>query len=215
VRRSAIQHNGKLGISATGCDITVDQTVIGPGNGQGGALLKTTDFTVQNAVIHDNGSTTAAFGGLQVNGLGTAGRGRIVNVDIVNNSAKNSAGTYSGIDCVAGTVAVLNTALIGNTVTASTAEVRGTCSMDHSAWIGATATNLNLTNCTDATIFIDPGNFDYHPRTTAMAPCATTLLGKGAGAFMTATAPPYDFNGAPRPAPAGSAPDIGVIESAQ
>ncbi|MDB4970186.1 MAG: hypothetical protein JWN44_5875 [Myxococcales bacterium] len=215
VRRSIIQHNGKMGVTTNGCDVTLDQSTIGPGNSQGGALLKSSDFTIQNSVVHDNGSTTAAFGGLQINGLGAAARGRIVNVDIVNNASKNAANTYSAIDCVSGTVVALNTALIGNTVAASTAEVRSSCLMDHSAWVGAAGTNLNLASCSDATVFVDPTAFDYHLRTAAVAPCTVTLVGRGTGAFMNASAPDYDFYGASRPLPAGSAADIGAVESPQ
>lgn len=214
VRRSAIQHNGKNGITATNCDITVDQTFIGPANSAGGVYIKTSDFTIQNSVIHDNGSTTTNFGGIQIAGLGTAGRGRIINDDVVDNASQNSGGKYSGIDCAMGTVVVLNTALIGNTSGTAT-ELRSSCSTDHSAFVGATGTNTSLMNCTDATVFSNPTNFDYHPRTSATAPCATTLLGKGVTSFMGATAPWYDFYGAPRPQPANSAPDIGAIESAQ
>jgi hypothetical protein len=211
IRRSVIQHAGQFGITATNCDITVDQSMIGPSNNSGGVYLKTSDFTLQNSIVQKNGSPTSAFGGVQISTLGTMGRGNIVNVDILNNACENQNNRYSGIDCVMGTILVLNTAVLGNTVGVPTGpiELRGTCSVDHSAFAGGTGTNTNLTNCTVADLFAT----DFSPLTTPGGICPTTLLGKGAATFTTATAPSFDFNGAPRPQPAATAPDIGAIES--
>jgi hypothetical protein len=211
IRRSTIQRAGLFGITSTSCDITVDQSIVGPSNNSGGLYLKTSDFTLQNSVVQKNGSATSTFGGVQITTLGPAFRGNIINVDVLNNACENQNNRYSGIDCAMGTVSVLNTAVLGNTVGVPTGpvELRGTCSVDHSAFSGATGTNTNLANCTVGDVFAA----DFSPLTTAGGSCPTTVIGKGAAAFSGATAPSYDLNGAARPQPATSSSDIGAIES--
>lgn len=208
VRRSAIQHSGKVGVNATGCDVTMDADVVANNTG-GGLLLQSSDFTVENTIVALNGSASSTFGGIQPNGPGPANRQLIINSTVVENTAKNMAGIYSALDCVAAAAPIIFNVVANSN---SNSQINPACTLDHSAFAGGTGTNTNLTNCTDANLFVDPANFDFHPRTAAVAPCPTTLLGKGSTSFMSVAAPDHDFGGSVRPQPTGSMPDVGAIE---
>jgi hypothetical protein len=206
VRRTAIQNSSQIGISATSCDVTMDEDIVGPANAGGGISLTNSDFTITNALVIGNGGTLKLFGGIQATWNGTASRAKIVNCTIVENTAKNQAGVYSGLDCSAITTTT-NTAIIGN-LNAPT-EVKATCPLDHSASIGATGSgNIDLTGCTEGNLFAAAGT-NYTPVSTPMAPCTKVLV----NAATPAGAPDHDLKGSPRPQPAGSNPDVGAIEA--
>lgn len=210
VRRTTIQRSGKFGVNASGCDVTCDGAIIGPGNGTGGIILSSSDATIVNSLIDNNGTTTSNLGGVGFSGTGPTNRAQLINSTIVENTAKNQAGVYSGIDCTMGAAPVIfNTVVNGN----SNGQINAACSLTFSAYAGASGpTNTDLTNCSDSALFMNPGGFDFRPKSTPTAPCGVTLLGKGTTALMSIAAPDHDLTSAARPQPAGSMPDIGAYE---
>jgi hypothetical protein len=196
IRRSALQHTAgtnKYGLTATSCAVTMDSDVV-ENNGPGGLLFATSDFTVENSVIALNGGPASLFGGIQMSGTGTANRAQLINVTIADNSAKNQAGVYSGIDCGGTNPVVFNSVVASN----ANNQLNASCTLGYSAFAGATGTNHDITGCTDTTLFVNSGANPYKPLPTATVPCI--LVGKGAAAYMSVSAPAFDLLGAPRPA---------------
>jgi hypothetical protein len=197
IRNSFINGSGGVGLSATSCDVTVDQTIV-QNNAGGGVQLANSDFTLQNLVIAANGTgggSGTSLGGVQVNGTGTSSRAQIVNVTVADNSSK-STGTYSAFDCVGGATPIIFNAAVTNN---SNNQINPACSLDHSSYPGGSGTNHDITGCTDAQLFTTSGANFYQPLSTATAPCV--LVGKGTTSYMSVTAPNYDLLGAARSAP--------------
>jgi hypothetical protein len=208
IRRSAVQHSGKVGVTASGCDVVMDSDVVAYNTG-GGLSLANTDFTVENAVLVLNGGAASLLGGVQVSGSGATNRAQLINLTIADNTAKNITGVYSGLDCIGGAAPVVfNSVVVSN----SNAQINPNCTLAYSSFPGGTATNTDLANCSSSTLFVGSGANPYQPKSTATAPCAVTLLGKGTNSYMSVPAPDHDLTGAPRPQPAGSMPDDGAYE---
>lgn len=212
LRRSAILHSSKLGMSITGSDVTMDADLVA-NNATGGISLTNSDYTIQNSVSASNGAggpTGSNLGGIQVSGSGTTGRAQIINVTDADNNAKNTAGVYSGLDCIGGAAPIIfNSVVVSN----SNVQINPNCTLAYSSFVGGNGTNTDLTNCTDATLFVNSGANPYQPKATVTAPCSVTLLGKGTTMYMAVPAPTHDLTGATRPQPAGSMPDDGAYEA--
>lgn len=204
IRRSTLQHTAgtnKYGLAASGCDVTVDQSLI-ESNQAGGVLLANSDFTIQNTVVANNGNTASAFGGIQVSGSGAAGRALIVNVTDADNTA--AMGNFSALDCPgANAIVIFNTAVANNL---HTTEIRPSCVLSSSAYAGGTGTNHDITGCSDTQLFQNSGPNPYAPLAGAAMPCV--LVGAGSSSFMTIAAPSYDLAGTSRPNP----PAVGAYE---
>lgn len=82
----------------------------------------------------------------------------------------------------------------------------------NNAFSGGTGTNEDLSNpsgtaCSQAQIFVDAANGDYHPEKGNPRPC--TLVDQG----TLSGAPDHDLDGTARPQPAGGSFDIGAYEA--
>jgi hypothetical protein len=190
---SNIQHSSKVGLTATSCDITMDQDIV-QNNTAGGISLGSTDFTVQNTVIANNGTTSTSFGGIQMTGNGPAVRAQLINITIADNSAKNQVGDYSAIDCGGTAPAILNAVVANNINT----QLNASCTLSYSSYPTGSGTNHDISGCSDAALFVNSGANPYQPLPTAAGKCI--LVGKGMSANAGVSAPTYDLLGAPRPA---------------
>lgn len=212
ILRSTVRDNAQIGIKSSGCDLTVDQAIIGPDNKQGGIAIVDSDFTVMNAVVQGNGTegpSGSSVGGVHVSGSFTTAK--IINAVFVGNKAREGAFIAGGLHCV-GTPTVFNVVLRDN-LPSSLEITSAECKPDHSAYVGAMtgggSNNLDLMTCPSASLFVNPSAADYHPRAGGAAPC--NLVNAGTGAFMAASAPAYDLEGTARPKQ--GAFDIGAYEA--
>jgi hypothetical protein len=208
--RSIIQANAQLGIKATSCNVTVDETIIGPTasgtkNSLGGISLASCSYTITNTLIHHNGDATLASKALSLTGSGST-MNMIVNCTIADNASDGSV--PAGVAC--GETAqptMFNVALNGNTMADQTL----CTSAMTSAFSGATGSNKNTTGCASADLFVAPtavGSYNYAPRPSPGGACTVTLTNAG----NATGAPTVDLYASPRPSPAGTKPDIGAIE---
>jgi hypothetical protein len=208
--RSTVQNNAQLGVSASSCDVTLDQDTVAA-NTQGGVALSSSDFTISNSLIRDNGlldPSGSAVGGIST--TGTSARAVIVNNTVVNNKNSGTGITPVGVACGAATV-TFNTVIKGNS---GFATETGGCSPTYSAYNGATGTgNRDISLCTLANLFSDPMAGDYHPNKTAAGACTIVLVNVGTPMSGTVNAPDHDLGGTRRPQPTGGAWDIGCYES--
>jgi hypothetical protein len=212
--RDTVTNNVGVGVSVTQCVFSADRLKL-KGNLGGGLSLLSSNFTVDNALIYgngtsSNGSSPSLFGGIDVVALATTSV--IFNATVVGNNAQNSA--YGGINC-SGTPLIVNTVILGNSGPAG--DVNATvCKPSYSGFSGATAagtgtSNQELMTCQPGDLFVSPGSDDYHPKKGSVVPC--TLIDDGIDGFGGATAPDHDFDGLPRPAPMGGKFDIGAYEA--
>lgn len=203
----------RLGINGTNCDLTLDSTFVGPNSG-GGVGLNNTDFTIVNTVIAKNGtggSGGSPFGGLQH--LGNFNRAQLINSTIADNAMDPGKAPAAGVSCGANGIGsavyvIFNDVIFGNTGGPTGEFNAAGCPPDHTAYVGGTGTNPDLTSCSAAQLFANAGTNDFHPVNTAAAPC--TLVNDGTASFMTVSAPAVDFGGVARPQ--GGAFDIGAYE---
>ncbi len=163
-------------------------------------------LTLTNCLITDNGRSGPSgpmFGGVEVLG----GDATIVNCSLIGNTTKTT-GVTGIASSTTGSVVVLNTLVFQGW--GGTMNLTG-CTTAYSAYEGAPAPNSNvdLTGCLGTDLFVDYDNGDYRPK-AGSNPC--NLVDNGAATFMTLTAPTKDLLGAPRPAPAAGAYDIGCYE---
>ena len=206
--RSTVMGNAQNGLSASNCDVTLDQDVIGPSNAQGGIYLNGSDFTLQNLLVYKNGTPDPGgsnFGGIDVASVAT--RKTIYDLTVVKNKAA-AAATASGIVCPVSQPLIVDTVVFLNGGPAS--EINGlACKPDHSSFFGASlggmgTNNYELSTCaTDGSqLFKNPATDDYHAKPGGSAPCSLVGIGTSSGA------PAYDLDGTTRP----SAPSIGCLE---
>ncbi len=215
--RSAINGNRRIGLQSTGCNLTADAVVVGPGNLGGGILLTNSDFLITNAVVLNNGTAAGMAPGSNLGGIeieSVPNHGEIDNATVVGNSA-DTVVAGSGITC--GTNATPPT--IQNTVLRTNkgglAEVNAAqCNIGFSSWasVAAQAPNLNTTMCNDADLFENPSMppSGLKPKKGGTAPC--TLVDVGTDLSFAQKALKHDLDGKPRPVPAGKM-DIGAYEA--
>jgi hypothetical protein len=204
VVRTIIEGNAQVGLTATNCQVIVDETIVGPvgagsTNSGGGISLASCLYTLTNTVIHHNGSA-AATKALLLSGPGNASN-QIINLTIADNI---SNGTAAGLYCTETTnPTVFNIALNGNT----TADVTG-CTLSTSAYKGGTGTNQDTTACASGDLFLAPASYNYTPKIPPGGSCTVALANSGS----KTGAPDHDILGSPRPQPIGSNPDVGAYE---
>ena len=202
VSNSTISNFTKNGVSSSGGTLSLSETAI-ENNAAGGLDQSSGSATVANSLVSHNGASGSLFGGIRILG----GDASIVNATLIGNQSKTS-GTSGILGNTSGVVLVFNTVVFAGF--GGTTNVKD-CIVGNSAFEGAAATNsnLNLSGCLGTDMFVDYDNLDYQLK-TGVNPC--NLVDNGAMMFMTLTAPTKDLLGAPRPAPAAGAYDIGCYE---
>lgn len=165
-----------------------------PGGWGGGGI-----FCVNSSSVMENNIITNNSADDSITGQGGAIRCLSSTLTIINNTISgNSARFGDGIACRSGaSVTILNTILWGN----GTEEIDD----DGSSSISVTYSDVQGGWPGTGNINADPAfTSDYHLNNSS--PC----IGKG---IMTPGVPTQDFEGDPRPNPAGSQPDIGADEN--
>jgi hypothetical protein len=211
--RSSIHDNAQYGVvTASKCMLSLDQTTVAS-NLTGGLSLAASDAVIQNCLVVHNGMapTGMTYGGIYMGN--TSLTTTIINTTVVGNVLGGGAVALSGITC-AGTANILNTVIHGNS---PGTEINAmACPPDHSAFAGAAVAgtgtnNVDLTTCSDGTIFLDAANGNYRPRAGAGV-CSLIDTGAGSHVFgaTTVTAPNVDITGAMRAQ--GNGFDIGAYE---
>jgi hypothetical protein len=211
VFRTVVHSNAVLGITATDCDVTLDQDIIGQlpstmTNAGGGIALASCSYNITNTLVDRNGSGTTTPGTKAVNLTGTGSTSNhIVNVTVADNLSDGSVA--AGIFCgETNQPTMFNVVAHGNTM----GDQVSCTSLASSAFSGATGANQSTTGCASADLFVSPlvPNFNYTPKVPVGGTCTVVLTNKG----NATGAPDHDLFASPRPQPAGSKPDIGAIE---
>jgi hypothetical protein len=207
ITRSLIKGASGTGLNAqTKCTLTLDADTFVSNKG-GAIALNANDFTLTNLLIHDNGSSGSASGGIYLQVVGEAGKMTMFNLTVVNNTASGTA-FASGIACAAAPTTLANTLILGNQGPA--VEISPGCMPIYSAFIGGTtSTNeaIPVAGCGVPDLLQDPTNGNFHPKKGGTHPC--TLVDQG---FNTG-APTTDLDGTSRPQPTGGTDDIGCYEA--
>jgi len=113
VRRSAVHDNNGAGISSSGCAVSVDATFVGPANAGGGIKLTSTQYTITNNFVFNNGTGSSPGFAIDSGSTGTF---------IFNTIAKNNVTAgVGGIDCGAGAMKLISNSIVwGNSVSGGT-----------------------------------------------------------------------------------------------
>jgi hypothetical protein len=203
ILRSAIKGGQDIGVNIqSNTTLIMDQDIV-DSNQQGGIFLSSSNFTITNSLIQNNGTGgtgggASTFGGITVGMLATAKT--LYNLTVVNNHENDNAILGAGVSCALNTI-VGNTVLWGNLPSDISQ-----CTNNNTAYLGATgAGNISLSSCAVTDIFMSAT--DFRPqKTPTMAGCS--LVDKG----TTPTGvPAHDLNGVSRPQ--GAAWDIGAYEA--
>jgi hypothetical protein len=128
-----IQENDANGVSAVGCDVTIDRSTFWA-NGAGAIYLSgaAQPFSVTNNVIYQNGSSvTALFGGVKLSFSGTPTVAQFEFNTIIDNTAKTGSGNSGGVVCGSSTFPLSNNIIarnvLGTSTTATEAQKYGDC----------------------------------------------------------------------------------------
>jgi hypothetical protein len=218
----AIVDNGGDGIDASGCRVDLERVVVASStfegvkvdagrlvmrrgeikdNRRGGLKLVASDFTVENVLVTGNGRTDLApYGGVWLQDEGPAGAAasRLEYLTVAGNKAMNAS--TSGLRCFAGATPVRST-IVAQNVAAAGNQVLGMCVFSGSLIDAAPALPGSGNQIGDPK-FVDPA-LDFHIQPSSA--CAT----KGIAPLEAIVS---DFEGDPRPNPAGSTPDCGADE---
>lgn len=217
--RSTVKASSAVGISATTkCTVALDADLVR--DNKGGAIkFDTTDFAATNLLVLANGTATqgatngSSFGGVDVSAAGELGKMTIANLTMVGNKADNNA-TASALQCPITAPKTINTVVFGNTGPA--AEIQTACvgtvatpSVSSSAYVGGSSTmsNVDLTGCTAAMLFVGAAAGNFQLVKGGAKPCTLVDQGTNVGA------PDHDYVGTPRPQPVGGVDDIGAYEA--
>jgi hypothetical protein len=178
--------NFNAGVLSTMCEVAIDRSIV-RGSHSYGMYVNQQPFTVTRSFFVDNGTTAMqTFGGIYLN---AAPSGTVRDTTIANNTAND--GNATGVRCTGSSgVGWISDIIYGNTI-------------DPVCMVTYSVVDVGYTGANDATV--DPmfvGNGDYH-----------LMPGSPARGLGDPTAPAsLDFDGEPRPQPAGSPPDPGADE---
>jgi hypothetical protein len=204
VTRSSLGLND-IGFHAVGCDVTLDRDIVQ--NNTSGVLLESSDFTLTNLRVTDNGAQgypNALWGGITA--TGTSARASLNSSTVVFNRLTTGATNSAGVTCVPG-MTFIDNVVVGNQGGAPEVDP-ATCAPQYSSFVGAGSANGNqdLTSCGSDANAIENAIFasttSYKPKAGGVAPCTLVGLGTAAGA------PTLTLDGKPRPTP----PTIGCYE---
>ena len=202
LRRVTTAGNADRGLDAGNCIVDIDRTEVSS-NTAGGIRIVSGRFSITNSFILRNGTTNSAAGGLILNP--DQAPNTVEFSTVVANTAPNGAG---GLLCLGTAVTARNNLIYGNTGMSETTGAN--CTHSYSV-IGAanppggtmvrsmTAAEVALVNPAGSTVA------DFHIR-------PTSLLRGAAEPGSASGATAVDFDGQPRPSPAGGAADIGADE---
>jgi hypothetical protein len=195
VRSVEIRNNGGRGVNATSCALTVEASTIA--NNPGGGIQTTGgSVTILNNMIVSNGANTP-FGGARIDNPESL-------IFRFNTIADNlaSATSAAGVRCEAVAGQTLSDNIIVGVLPDQVSAINCTLAYNLSN------ENLGGNNITTAlpasSLFVRPADGDYHSMATSPA----------VGAADPAALVSIDFDGDPRPMPAGTRADIGADEVA-
>jgi len=159
LRRGTIDNNS-VGVAATECALTIEQSTIA-GNVRGGVSISGGTFTLTNNMIVANGSPTSTIGGVSISQI-AAGSPLILDFNTVTANGGLS-GARTGVDCaqIFTPLTFSNNIVYGNQVTGSGSQVGGSnCSFAYSD-IGPQAV-VGTGNINMDPLFVDATNGNYH-----------------------------------------------------
>lgn len=181
IEQSTIVGNvGGVGVAAAAdCVLTIERSTIG-GNTGGGVNISGGTFVLTNNMIVANGSPTSTFGGVSI---GQISSGTPLRFDFNTVTANGGApGARTGVDCAQVLVPLTfsNNIVYGNQVAGTGSQIGGNnCSYAYSD-IGPQAA-AGTGNVNVDPLFVDPMNANYHlqagsPARDAAAPAATLTV---------------------------------------
>ncbi len=207
LRQVTLEDNDDRGLDTNNCIVDVTQSVFS-GNKVSGIRIVDGRASIRNSFFFNNGSNTAAAGGLSLNPNTTP---NLIEFNtIVKNKAANNANSAGGIVCATGSAAIIaRNNLVYESVMAS--EVLGSSCTHSYSVIGSanppagtmvrsmTRAEVGLANLDGTTLA------DY--RLTG-----SSMLRGAADPAPSPAADGVDYDGQPRPNPTGMPADIGADE---
>jgi hypothetical protein len=180
--------NGAAGAYSSACTFSIDRSLI-DGVSQYGLYLINSTVTVTNTFVTNSGATSQ--GGLVLNGS----TGVVEHVTLSADTAAMAGG--QAIRCTDGNVAIRSSIVFGNGAPA----IEDACLVGHSVidpgYAGPGTGNLQMDP-----LFVAPATHDYHIQV------GSPSVGLADPASQLA----HDYDGDPRPNPAGSMADSGADE---
>jgi hypothetical protein len=180
--------NGVAGAYSSACTFSIDRSLIDAVSSYGLYLINST-VTVSNTFVTNSGASSQ--GGIVINGSS----GVVDHVTLSGDTAAMAGG--QAIRCTDGNVAIRSSIIFGN----GTPAVEDACLVDHSV-IDPGYAGPGTGNVTMDPLFVAPATRDYHIQAGSPA----------AGLADPASQQTHDYDGEPRPNPAGSMADSGADE---
>lgn len=179
------------GLTASGCGVQISRSTFKP------LTLLSLDggtATIENNVLlRQSGQTNYTLSLVNVNGT----------FRFNTLATRNTSGVDNVIHCVGGSADIFTSNIVA-VKSVRPITTGSDCAFKYSLFDTDAMTVPGTTNLSQAfgSIFVDPANNDYHPAATSLA-----LGAAEQGLDVT-----DDFDGNPRPQPAGANPDIGAYE---
>jgi len=151
------------------------------GNGGGGVSISGCEYSLINSMIVQNGGSTSTFGGVKIDSIGTAGLHELSFSTVSGNTGLSGANT--GVDCSSSVFVPLtfNSSIVyGNTVGGTGAQVGGAmCAWSYSDIGPQTVSGTGNINANP--LFTDPSVGNFHlqtgsPARNAADPAATLTI---------------------------------------
>lgn len=185
----------QVGVNSNTCDLVVSRSTVESGHA-GGIKIVDGTYDITNSIIVNNGNTTTGVGGVQIALVTTTG-----NRFALNTVSQNSAPATidNGVDCANNVDQPLSSNIVfGNAKLVSQSEID--------------QVNGCTSSFTDSSESLGNTNINDNPKldtSTFHIAADSPVRGKGDPALTDVT---DDFDGDPRPNPAGDPPDIGADE---
>jgi hypothetical protein len=197
VDQSTIARNNGGGIQATASTVTAERSLI-TGNNSGGISVTGASATLVNNFIVRNGGLSSPVGGVELRNL----TGLTFDFNTVAGNGTSAAGFAAGVQCSATTPVTLSNSIIYGDAANQVSGAEQNCAFAYNlSNEGLGGTNVATAVAADS-LFVSPTEGDYH--TKAGSPAV--------GAGQPGSTIAADFDGNPRPSPAGSRSDIGADE---